>query len=487
MEGKELLTAMAAGYPYFYCQTYEIGKTVEVIRDLVEGYVSPKTGENPYSVKLWDFAINKDPEDVIGMLESDQQGLVIVAKNFNWFMIDDYNNPNKGLISLLQANVEEYASTLGRKVLIIVGIAPFSEAIPRDVEKDFLSLSFGLPDMEEITKTYQEIKASAMQSPNFQAPDEDTEKLVLDSCRGMTVRGIKNALAFSLVQEKGRFNPKTVAEIRSQGIESIPGIKVNRSDITFKNLRGYDQIKDFMLATGKSDQSLGFMLLGPAGTGKSTLIRAGANELGYRTYEAEIGAMFGSLVGESEKNMTLFTEFVSANAPCAVILDELEKAIGGSNSGTQDGGTTVRTNAILLKFLSDGRPPGVKVYATCNNISNLPPAWVRAERWDCAPFFVDLPNEDERLDILAYYQEMYKVKGTPKSMEGWSGAEIKSCCRIANMMSKTVEQAERYVVPVSKTMANEIDALRKWAAGKTIPASTEMPKDRFKRSRKVEF
>jgi len=155
---------------------------------------------------------------------------------------------------------------------------------------------------------------------------------------------------------------------------------------------------------------------------------------------------------------------------------ELEKGLAGVGGGQSgDGGTTKRSMAQFLKFLSD-RPKGVYVVATCNDITSLPPEWVRPGRWDSAPFFIDIPNDEEKADILKYYQAKYNVKGTP-NMEGWSGAEIEACCRIAAMMKTDCKGAEKFVVPVSKTMKNEIDSLRKWSEGKTLKASEIKTKD----------
>ena len=75
--------------------------------------------------------------------------------------------------------------------------------------------------------------------------------------------------------------------------------------------------------------------------------------------------------------------------------------------GANDGGTTMRSNAQFLKFLSDDRPEGIYVIATCNNIESLPPEFIRAERYDCAPIFVDLPSKPEQMAILKHYQKDY--------------------------------------------------------------------------------
>ena len=481
---KDLVRAVQAGYSLIYVSTQEVVKTTNEVFNLFQEYVSPKTGENPFSPCIWDFAINPDPEWVSSELEGDTVGRIVIAKNLNWFLKDLTTGEfNKELVSLLQSRVDSYSSPDNRKVLIVISDSTFSEAIPTALAKDFVEVEFALPGEEEIKNTYEYIKKSAEKNPNFKAPTEEVEGKVLACCKGLTVREIKNALAFSLVQNEGTFVPTTIASIRAQGIENTAGLKIGRKDVNYSHVVGYDEMKEFayLTQTGlRQDLALGFMTLGPPGTGKTLFCSALGNEVGLEVFVLEIGLLFGSLVGESEKKTDQALNVVAANAPCILFMDEIEKAIGGG--GDRDGGTSSRATAQILKFLSDNRPPGVRVFATCNNIRRMPPEWVRAERWDCAPFFVDLPNEQEQEAILAYYQDFYKVKGRPSNMKGWSGAEIKSACRIAVMMGKSIEQVERYIIPVSMTMADEIADLRKWAdvdgpKRKVIPASTPIPKN----------
>ena len=181
--------------------------------------------------------------------------------------------------------------------------------------------------------------------------------------------------------------------------------------------------------------------------------------------------MFGGIVGDTEKQVKKALDVIAANAPAVVLIDEIEKALAGmKGSGVNDGGTTKRAMAQFLKFLSEDRPEGLYIVATCNDISSLPPEWVRAERWDCT-FFIDLPSVEEQAMILDFYRKQFNVTGSPTNMSGWSGAEIKSVCRIAAMMGNPIEEVEQFIVPISKTMGQEIDRLRKWADGRTIPAS----------------
>ena len=45
----------------------------------------------------------------------------------------------------------------------------------------------------------------------------------------------------------------------------------------------------------------------------------------------------------------------------------------------------------------------------------------------------------------------------------WTGAEIRSCCRLAALLDITLHQAAQNVVPVAVTAAESVDKLRTWA------------------------
>src|SRR6266436_6790095 len=53
----------------------------------------------------------------------------------------------------------------------------------------------------------------------------------------------------------------------------------------------------------------------------------------------------------------------------------------------------------------------------------------------------------------------------------WTGAEIKSCCRLAALLNEPLTQAARNVVPVAVTAAESVDKLRTWASGRCLCAN----------------
>lgn len=157
---------------------------------------------------------------------------------------------------------------------------------------------------------------------------------------------------------------------------------------------------------------------------------------------------------------------------CVLRVEEIEKALSGvASSHMTDGGTGARVGATFLNWAEDHKGRVILV-GTCNDISKIPPEYLRAERWD-AIFFVDLPNATESKALVDLYSERYNVPATDMPViDNYTGAEIKSLFRIASMLGTGPKEAANYVVPLIRSMEAEIQNLRTWAAGKTVPAST---------------
>ena len=466
MNANELLNATKAGFPYFYIQTNEIGRTVD---DLLALYK-----ETDYSPEVWDFENDPDPENALRKLEDGPIKTVVIAKNWNWFLVDDMRELNKQFVTFLQNRSSLYASAEFRKIFIILGEPTFDVAIPNCLQKDFLPLDFGLPTNEQIVEVMEWIIESASSNPKFVTPDDETKQKIVDNSKGLTVRELKNAYAYSIIKNEGVFDPVTVGEIQAREIEKTAGLSLDKYS-TPKPI-GLDNMIDFVISCILGDHpelAKGILIVGPPGTGKTMFAEYISTICGMKVLGAEMAELFGKFVGESEGLMKAFLDIVKANNPAILFIDEIEKALAGVGGGqTGDGGTTTRSMSQFLKFLSkESERQGIYVIGTCNNISAMPPEWVRAERWD-AIFFVDLPEKDQREAIFDHYKTKYDVKGVVKDTKGWSGAEIKSVCRMARMMGKKIDQVQQFIVPVSRTMKTEIEGLRNWAKDRTVPANT---------------
>jgi SpoVK/Ycf46/Vps4 family AAA+-type ATPase len=215
----------------------------------------------------------------------------------------------------------------------------------------------------------------------------------------------------------------------------------------------------------------GVLLLSPPGCGKSQFAKALGNETGRPTVVLDVGALLGSLVGQSESNVRAALKLADAMAPCVLFCDEIEKALAGAtSSGQTDSGVTARVFGSLLTWLND-HESDVFFIATCNDASKLPTEFARAERFN-GVFFVDLPGRDQKHAIWAIYTRHYGLdaKQARPDDTNWTGAEIKSCCRLASLLDVPLVQAAQNVVPVAVTAGDKIERLRQWASGRCLSA-----------------
>jgi SpoVK/Ycf46/Vps4 family AAA+-type ATPase len=178
----------------------------------------------------------------------------------------------------------------------------------------------------------------------------------------------------------------------------------------------------------------------------------------------------GSLVGQSEGNLRQALRIADAMSPCILFCDEMEKALSGVGS-QGDSGVSTRLFGNLLTWLSD-HESDVFFVGTSNDISKLPPEFTRAERFD-GVFFLDLPNVTERNAIWNLYRSHFGIPDGQARPDdsSWTGAEIRSCCRLATLLDVPLTQAARNIVPVAVTASESVDRLRNWASGRCLDAT----------------
>jgi hypothetical protein len=162
-------------------------------------------------------------------------------------------------------------------------------------------------------------------------------------------------------------------------------------------------------------------------SGKSLCSLALGAVLGAPTVTLDIGALKGSLVGQSEANTR-------------AALKALESL------------------ASRVFFL-----------ATCNGIESLPPELRR--RFKSGVWFFDLPTAEERELIWQLYLERYQLADDRPADVGWTGAEIRACCEQAWQLRITPREASQWIVPVARAAGEQINKLRNAASGKYVSAS----------------
>ena len=299
---------------------------------------------------------------------------------------------------------------------------------------------------------------------------------MLEAAAGLTRYEAEGAFALSQVRHEGRILPETIWELKAEMLRKTGVLELHQGQESFQDLGGLQSLKDFCkraLAKNRPVDAKGVLLLGVPGTGKSAFAKALGVEVGRPTLLFDVGAVYGSLVGESEQRLRQALKIADAMAPCILFIDEVEKSLSGVG-GNGDGGVSSRLFGSLLTWLND-HDSNVFVVCTANDVSKLPPEFTRAERFDGC-FFLDLPGFSEQDDIWRQYLRQFGLRRegevpTVPDSKGWTGAEIKACCRLAALLGVPLTEAAQQIVPVSVTAADKVAALRSWADGRCLSAS----------------
>ena len=136
------------------------------------------------------------------------------------------------------------------------------------------------------------------------------------------------------------------------------------------------------------------------------------------------------------------------------------------NSLVGGSGERLRAALQVVDAISQGRSVWI---ATCNLITSLPPELRR--RFTLGTFFFDLPSPGERKAIWDIYLKKWNLKGDLPDDEGWTGAEIKECCRKAWRLKLSLRESAEYIVPVSRSAPDQIEALRRQSSGRFLSAA----------------
>jgi hypothetical protein len=390
-------------------------------------------------------------------LAEDGGTALLLLHNFHKF----WNNPEvvQTAFSLLVAGKQQ------RTFLVV--LSPVVQ-IPVELEKLFVVLEHALPGRAGLEGIARELTSDSPED----LPKGDDLRRVLDAAAGLTRYEAEGAFALSLTRHNA-LRPECLWELKAQVLKKNNLLALHRGGESFDALGGLANLKDFCrraLRPGKATRPRGVLLLGVPGVGKSAFARALGNETGRPTLLLDVGALMGSLVGATEANVRQALRIADAMSPCVLFVDELEKALSGVGS-QGDSGVSTRLFGTLLTWLSD-HDSDVFFVATSNDISKLPPEFARAERFD-GVFFLDLPTGKDKDGIWALYRTRY---GIPEAQArpgdtSWTGAEIKSCCRLSALLEVPLTQAAHHVVPVAVTAAEQVERLRAWASGRCLDAS----------------
>ncbi|WP_417746730.1 AAA family ATPase [Rosistilla oblonga] len=385
---------------------------------------------------------------------------ILVLQNFHRFLQS---------AEVVQALSRQIISGKQNRTIVVV-LSPVVQ-IPTELEKMIVVMEHDLPTRQELHEL-----ARGIATEEGELPEDSELQPILDAAAGLTRMEAENAFSLSLVRRE-RITSDAVWEMKTQTLKKSGLLSLYRGDSDFNGLGGLSALKAFckraMLQHHRDNllnRPRGVLLLSPPGCGKSQFCKALGKEVGRPVLNLDVGSLMGSLVGQSEERTRQALRVIDAMAPCIAMIDEVEKAFAGMN-GSGDSGVASRMFGTFLSWLND-HESDVFVVCTANDVSKLPPEFSRSERFD-GVFFLDLPSREEKDAIWKIYRDLYGVGPTQSIPDdtNWTGAEIKSCCRLAALLDLPLKQAALNVVPVAVTASEAMDRLRTWASGRCLSAS----------------
>ncbi len=499
-----------ARFPYLYVQTVEDERLLGELRDLV---ARPPLAKHPRRIFTWSvtrgLAENagdrvpgtQDLAAALDFIETHDGPALFVLFDMHRSFRPGGRNEDHRVVRRVREIRPALTSGSAQKVLVLV--AP-EVVLPAELAQEAYVLDFPLPGLAELRGVLDRIVSD---NPGLVVDlDDDERERLINAALGLTLHEAENAFARGAVND-GRLDASDVTlvmEEKRQAIRKTTLLEYVGSTGSLDDVGGLDRLKQWLVArdgvwSAAAQQyglpfPRGVLITGVPGCGKSLTARCTSATWRLPLLRLDIGRIFAGIVGSSEQNMRSAIRTAEALAPCVLWIDEIEKGFGGSRRQDLDSGTSSRVFGTFLTWMQE-KTAAVFVIATANDISALPPEFLRKGRFD-EIFFVDLPTTQERVEVFRIQLERYlaadQARGrfpmfTPafehlaQAAEEFSGAEIEQAV-VASMFRAFAERrsvevddvlwAVRSTVPLSRTQAEQIQAARTWANQRAVAATS---------------
>jgi len=502
----KLVGYINSGFQACQVDTPEITRAENAIRDAAE-----RVGMQVFT---WDIANGfadepptekKNPTQALDRVASSVEGNgVYIFRNFHVFLRDPSIAQKWQL--LVEQNMLNNAQY--RRPVIIVGT---NIEMPKMLKATTTALEFSLPTREELESCFDFIQQGVedVQSEEEAACSPEQKEKIVDSLVGLSAQDAENVLSLCAWEHKG-FDGEallsTIEDEKSQILRRSAGLEYihKRRIPPMGDIGGFDLAKAWIeqrkvcftsaAAEFHLDPLQGIVLLGPPGTGKSLTGKAIARSLELPLIIADISSVFGSLVGQSERQADEMLSTINSLGSGVVLFDEADKMFGGAADATGDSGVTRRIFGKFLTWLQEDKAPNIFVIMTMNRIKGIPPEFLRKGRFD-EVFYTDLPDSAERREILEIHMRKRGIED-PATVYGddeWKeiitattnfvGSELEDVVKSSKLAAFTERRAAEpnfeetlQVIKETITLATldkeNIDAIRQFCAERARPVSS---------------
>jgi hypothetical protein len=405
------------------------------------------------------------------------------------FHLKDFHEPLRESADIRRRLRDLHESCLDRQKFIVI-TSPV-RFIPEELERSVIFLDLRPPDVVELVEFLRdEIRQT---SSRGEEADQATLYQLAVALQGLTVDEVRYALRRALAagHPLGSQSLPALLEEKRLLINRTGFIEFVAEGPTIGEVGGLEGLKKWLLERRKLFQlrdnlsaeivPKGVLIMGIPGCGKSLCIKAIASSFELPLYRVDMIEIFSGRHGKPEGAFVAACRMMEDMAPAVLWFDEIEMAITSSNSGGEQG----RMFAFFLTWMQE-KARGLFVAATANRIDLLPAEMIRKGRFD-EVFFVDLPLDDEQIEIFKIHLHRRGVDASQFNLAqltqftvGWTGAEIEQCV-VSSITKARLEDREMTqqdlinvavkIVPLSRTMKEQINHIRGWAFERAVRAS----------------
>jgi len=388
-------------------------------------------------------------------------------------------------VPLAVRRLRDMLPQLSERKQTIVLIGPIVN-LPLELQREAATVDLPLPRAEELTPVF----ARAVEAPDPELIDQAV-RAALGLTGAEAVRVLRKACAAT-----GGLNDAAISAIvreKRQALRRTAALSFHDVDTSMSDVGGLGELKRWLRERKRafSDDARkfglptprGLLLLGVQGCGKSLSAKSVAREWQFPLLRLDLAATFGGSEASPEATIREATTIAESIAPAILWIDEIEKGFAASDADAR----ASRVFGSFLTWLSEKDAP-VFVVATANDIANLPPELLRRGRFD-ELFFVDLPNVDEREEILSIHLRrrgrdplQLPVRALAEQAERLSGSELEQVVGSAlytayanerDLEENDLANAIVETVPLYDTYEERIKELRDWARTRARSATLD--------------
>jgi AAA+ superfamily predicted ATPase len=478
---------LLSGYPLFYLQGGEEARMAALIAGLARERYGAGLAMVRWSVVRGFYTEAGPIEKITDPVEALRH--IIGSERRAYYLMQDLPGLFRDNPRLARALRDLSQELAGREVAVFLSHPDF--ILPDELKKEIFLVTLGLPSEAEILAR---IEAVAAANGVAERLDEDWRHQCAAGMRGMSLDEVGH-LMLRLIRgdqlDLARAIPEIIEE-KSYALLKEGCLQYVAKTFTLDQVGGLDNLKEWVLArkplfTRQAFESgvplpSGILFTGVSGCGKSMAAKVVAGAWNLPLVRLDMNLVLSGAYGSPEYAFDHALRVAEAISPLVLWIDEMENSFGYDLQGS--GGN----NNIFASFLTwmQEKPATVFVVATANRIEKLPAEVIRKGRFDQL-FFLDLPSEEERKAILRIHIRAYG--GDPDTFnlglltavtKNWSGAEIEQVIKAARIRGyqegrlfteQDVIWNTARMVPLARTMEEQIKQLRVWSVNRATPAS----------------